>query len=190
MTAPLPAFVDCETDGVHPGRKAWEIAVIRREHDGPDFTWSWFVDINLDTADPFALRIGGFYDRHPLGRYLSGLESKEPEYSVAYADEYESARRVARLTHGRQPWGAVPSFDTETLAGLLRDNFLTPAWNHRVRCVETLTAGHLGREVGGLSDCAKELGIVVPEGAAHTALGDAQTAREIHDFIMTGGGDV
>ena len=30
MSTPL-VFIDTETDGLHPGRKAWEIALIRRD---------------------------------------------------------------------------------------------------------------------------------------------------------------
>lgn len=33
MSTPL-VFIDTETDGLHPGRKAWEIALIRRDHLG------------------------------------------------------------------------------------------------------------------------------------------------------------
>jgi len=59
-------FIDTETDGVHPGRKPWEIALIRRDETG-EHEQSFFVDIDLSTADPFGLRVGRFYDRHPLG---------------------------------------------------------------------------------------------------------------------------
>jgi hypothetical protein len=38
MTAPL-CFVDTETTGVHPGRRAWEVAIIRRDPDGYEEEW-------------------------------------------------------------------------------------------------------------------------------------------------------
>lgn len=64
MSAPL-CFVDCETDGVHPGRQPWEVAIIRREPDGPQDVVRFFVELDLSTADPFGLRVGRFYHRHP-----------------------------------------------------------------------------------------------------------------------------
>jgi DNA polymerase III epsilon subunit-like protein len=49
-----------------------------------------------------------------------------------------------------------------------------------------LTAGHLGREVGGLAACAEALGIEFPEQEQHTALGDARVALAIYDKILRG----
>lgn len=79
---------------------------------------------------------------------------------------------LARFTHAGRDWISD------------RYQFGVGGWSHRLRCVETLTAGHLGREIGGLSDCAAALGIDTP--AAHTALGDARTARAIWDAILGG----
>lgn len=179
-TAPI-AFLDCETDGVHPGRWPWEIAVIRREPDAADTEHHWFVDVDFaDTPDGFGVRVGGFYERHPLGQYLSGAVTVHD--ARATLSPYAAAQAVARATHGALIVGAVPNFDTECLDRMMRSQGILPAWKHRLRCVETLTAGYVGREVGGLADCAKELGIEHPD--AHTALGDARTALAIWDRVM------
>lgn len=191
MTLTICAL-DVETDGVHSGRWPWEIAAIRREPDGTQTEHHWFVDVDFtDTPDGFGVRVGGFYDRHPVGRYLSGRDDEDPTRLSAVAgpaskpsllSPYAAAQQVARVTHGALIVGAVPSFDTECLAAMLRTQGLLPAWKHRLRCVETLTAGHLRREVGGLKDCAAALGIEHPD--AHTALGDARTALAIWDAVM------
>lgn len=192
MTTPL-VFLDTETDGVHPGRKPWEIGMIRVDEAGTTET-TFFVEVDLATADPFALRLGRFYDRHPAGRILSGLDQITHDTPTTWRapvrnrpevlDTSEAALRVARWTHGAHIVGAVTNFDTETLTPLLRGAGLTPAWDHRLVCVESLTAGHLGRLVGGLASCATALGIEFDPDTEHTALGDATTAKRIYDQIM------
>lgn len=178
MTAPL-CFVDTETDGLHPGRKAWEVALIRRELDGRETEESFFLTIDLSTADPAGLRIGRFYERHPLGRRLSHPAAAAAPKVRAITS---AIPLIARMTHGARIVGAVPNFDTEVLERILRENGLTPAWRYQLVDVETLTAGHFHRHVGGLAKCAEALGIQVRD--EHTALGDARTARAIYDAIM------
>lgn len=184
MTTTPIVFLDIESDGLHPDRQAWEVAMVRRDEKGQHET-QFFVDIDLQAADPFGLKVGGFYERHPYGMYLSG---RIPDFSFGFKDDGEflrprdAAHEVARWTHGATIVGAVPNFDTETLAGLLRANKLIPAWSHRLRCVEAITAGHLGREVGGLSACAEALGIEHID--KHTAMGDVRAAMAIYDRII------
>lgn len=178
MTGPL-CFVDTETDGLHPGRKAWEVGLIRRETDGTELEETFFLSIDLSTADPSGLNVGKFYDRHPMGRRLSHIGRTA---TATVKPITQAAPLIARLTHGAQIVGAVPNFDTEILERLLREQGLTPAWHYRLICVETLTAGHLRRHVGGLGKCAEALGI--PVEGAHTALGDARTAMRVYDAVM------
>lgn len=181
-------FLDCETTALHPDRLAYEVAMIRREEDGDETETSFFVDVDLSDAEPKALQIGRFYERHPYGQYLSNRRRLAPAYTDtqmgAYLPPRIAAPEVARMTHGAYLVGAVPSFDAETLAGLLRRHELLPGWHHRPRCVESLTAGHFGREVGGLRHCAEALEIEVDPEAEHTALGDARLARSIWDLVM------
>jgi len=40
--------------------------MVRREPDGSEREVSFFVEIDLSTADPFGLRVGRFNERHPL----------------------------------------------------------------------------------------------------------------------------
>ena len=75
MSDPI-VFLDTETTGVHPGRKVWEVGMIRREPSGREREISLMVDVDLSKADPFGLRVGRFYDRHPYGQYLAGLRGK------------------------------------------------------------------------------------------------------------------
>jgi hypothetical protein len=74
---------------------------------------------------------------------------------------------------------AVPSFDAGHLKRLLGH----APWHYQLRCVETLTAGRLGRECGGLAKCLEALGLE-PNPAAHTAEGDAEAAYRIWKHLM------
>lgn len=213
MSSPDPAaaplvFVDTETDGTHPDRKIWEIAIIRREPDtdrgpGRETTWQSFVEIDLGAANPFGLRIGRFHERHPYGRYLSGQTSEYPEVDADdetmthldpnYLSALPAAEKIARLTHGAHWIGMVPGFDAEAVAALLRFQGLTPTWDYHLTDVRPLAAGYiLGR--GGDASTAMptaELSSLcgVPEAAEderHTALGDARWTMRLYDAITSG----
>jgi hypothetical protein len=195
VSTPTPiVFLDTETDGLHPNRKPWEIAMIRR-HGEFQGEAAFFVDIDLSTADPSGLRIGGFYERHPLGRSLSGLEDFDPVASWSnpeFKNRAEAARMVARMTHGAHLIGAVPNFDTEVLDRLLRAQGILPAWHYHLQDVETLAVGYLrgqGKPVPALPWKSDELmaaiGVEVPsDEQRHTAYGDAKWAMRTYDKIM------
>lgn len=216
MTTPI-CFVDTETDGVHPDRKVWEVAIIRRE-DGEDKSTQFFVDMDLSTADPFGLKVGRFYDRHPLGRHISGSKSgitswsniglaldppppsQYDQTSLGCVSDADAALIVARWTHGAHLIGAVPSFDAEVLARLLRDNGLTPSWHYHLIDVEAMALGYLhllrtlnlgenGKDADlplpwRADDLALACGIEpVSEDQRHTAMGDADFVRRWYDQI-------
>ena len=192
-------FVDTETDGVHPDRKVWEVAMIRRETDGTENEIDFFVEIDLSTADPFGLKVGRFYDRHPLGRYLAGKGVAMPapyDDGNQYLSTAEAARMVARYTHGAHLVGAVPNFDAEVLARLLRDELLTPSWHYHLVDVEALMVGalvssHFRTDVPlpwRSDDLSRDLGVEPPsEDERHTALGDARWAMRCYDTVLGGG---
>jgi hypothetical protein len=202
MTAPL-AFVDTETTGVHPGRVPWEIAIIRREPDGEESMWVGQVDDpDLSNADPFGLKVGGFYERH----WQYGNKGSTP----LVASEETAARIVEEATRGAHIVGVVPNFDTETLDAMLRRHRLIPAWHYHLIDVEALAVGYLhGRitearmHVGDEApmdrwttalplpwrsdDLSRACGVEPPsEEDRHTALGDALWAKRWYDAIVGG----
>ena len=188
----LLAFCDTETSGIHPGRLPWEIAILRREPDGTEQETSFFVEIDLRDADPFGLRVGRFYERHPLGCNLSGAEYPEARAQQLVEPE-AAARRVARMTHGAHIVGAVPNFDTEVFDRLLRDHGLCPGWHYHLVDVENLAGGFLAGQGTPIQppwksdDLAAALGLPpIPEDERHTALGDVKFARAIYDRVMGG----
>jgi hypothetical protein len=170
------AFLDTETTGLHLNRRPWEVAIIRRDRADIEPECSITIqvaDIDLSDADPAALRIGRFHSRHGLNLH-----------AAKWMTEAEAAHIVELWTRDAVIVGAVPSFDTETLAAMLRRHRLVPGWHHRLRCVETLASGRLRREVGGLKDAAKALGVPVDESVLHTAMGDARLAAACWDAVM------
>lgn len=191
MSAPI-CFIDTETDGVHPGRKPWEIALIRREPDGTERETSFFVEIDLSTADPFGLKVGRFYERHPYGRFLSGLDG----YDIGDLSPMSApvaAECVARWTHGAHLVGAVPNFDSEVFDRLLRDHGLAPSWHYHLIDVEALAVGYVAAKGTPVSPPWSSdtlmgiLGVAIPaEKDRHTALGDARWAMRTYDAVMGG----
>jgi DNA polymerase III epsilon subunit-like protein len=162
-------FVDCETTGLDPGRhEVYEIALI--ETDGSEHLW-WVKPEHLETAELGALVVGRYYERRPAKATSAAKVAGE----------------VARLTAGRQLVGACPWFDAGFLEAFLRRHGQAPAWHHRHRCVESMVAGKVGRDAGGLRSSAMALGVAIPEeDDLHTALGDARLARAIYVTIMAG----
>lgn len=174
--------VDTETLSLRWDRLAWEIAMVRRWPDGNVVECQFFLDVDLRRADPNALEVGGFWLRHPRGVLLStGRKTADVATGLEVA-----AERIVRLTHDATIVGAQPWFDTHVLQRLLHGQGLSPSWHYRLVDVEALTAGHLGREVGGLANCAAALDVPFPEAEQHTALGDARCALRIHDRVMGG----
>lgn len=181
-------FTDCETTGIHPERQAWEVAMIRRDGVGQRRI-EFFIDVDLSQADPFGLQVGGFYDRHPMGRRLASGSSGA---SRSYTEE-RAAYRIAEWTHGAHIVGVNPSFDTSTLEPLLRSHGLIPAWNYHLIDVGPMAYGwllHAGTRVDlpyRSDDLGAALG-VTPLAAEkrHTAMGDAEWVMAMYD-AMTGG---
>jgi DNA polymerase III epsilon subunit-like protein len=172
-------YVDTETISLDAAPDViWEVGLVKE--DGTEC--HWFLPVDLGRADTYALKVGGFHDRHPHGYHTPHdlVDDDGPHVTNRRTFAYD----FARLTAGCILVGAVPSFDEARLRLLLRANGACPDWSHRVRCVETLTAGHLRREVGGLKDCARALGVPVDIDSLHTALGDARLARDIWQKVM------
>ncbi|RBO87557.1 3'-5' exonuclease family protein [Nocardia puris] len=197
-------FLDTETTGLHADRRAWDIAMIRRDADGHQRELQMFVDVDLSSANLRSLHIGRFYDRHPLYNRADGQ----------FYTESAAAYSVEEWTRGAHIVGAVPNFDTECLAAMLRRHRLCPAWHFHLIDVEALMVGYLHGQatvaerapaVFGADptaqllrdhatvpwksdDLSRAIGVEPPvEGERHTAMGDARWCMRIWDKITAGG---
>lgn len=193
-------FIDVETDGLHHGRRIWEVAMIRREPDGAETPKRMFVGIDLRDSDPYALRLGGFWDRHPAGRKISGKEPSPVDSDVVYC-KHDAAKAIMRTTFGAHLVGVNPAFDADTIAGLLRAEGYHPAWHYHLIDLIALSYGYLNglaaagaRPPGILApppfrsdDLAVACGVAPPTVAErHTAMGDARWAQRWYDTIVGG----
>jgi hypothetical protein len=162
MSAPI-VFADTETTDIGPRRLAWELAMIRREPGGTRSEFQAYIEVDLSDANPFALGVGRFYDRHPLGRWLSagpvstvGLTAGPPLVDSArvertttpvttglYITQRQAALAWCRWSHGAHLVGAVPNFDTEVMGWASRAAGLTTGHHYHLADVENLITGWL-----------------------------------------------
>ena len=162
--------------------------------------------MDLGVADPFALKIGGYHERHPKGYDRPWPCDDTMTWPMAFSEEF------AKLTRGAHLVGAVVSFDEERLRKLLKDNEACPEWHYHLIDVENLAAAHIAGEWNainqlGLGDPwadgpthgnlaialslpwdSEALSIAVgvdPEDFdRHTALGDARWAKAIYEMVL------
>ncbi len=196
-------FADTETSGLtRPylpgGRVIWDYAHIARHPDGHEERVQLFVriaDLPPGVAgkprdlpeDVFqGLIVGQFWDRHPeiTGRTPVGsLVVSEATLAEIIATSY------GRGSGGRPALvGCVPAFEDLGMAELLiRHGYTTSEtpWHYRLVCVENLAAGRLREPVGwDPHDMARRLGLDLSRYTKHTAMGDAEFARDLYDAVM------
>lgn len=146
MTTSPIVFLDTETTGLHPDRRAWEIAMIRRDEFGERDITIQVSDVDLSHAEPKGLQIGGFYERHAA--YRPDADNIAGRPFVAGSDtfwmtESQAATEVEQWTRGAHLVGAVPDFDARTLDPMLRRHGLIPAWHHHLMDIEAMAVGWL-----------------------------------------------
>lgn len=184
MNAPL-VIVDTETTSLRRDRRAWEVAMIRIDGDGITEWQSYIRDVDLSEADPASLKIGRFHERHPSYR-----PDRLAPGDLAHFEEGASGV-IENWTRGTTIVGAVPNFDTEVLADMLRRHNMVPAWHYHLIDVETLVAGwlHAMPRVDWLNenlsddllvlpwksnDLSRAVGVNPDDFDRHTALGDCK----------------
>lgn len=187
--------IDTETTSLRPDRRIWEIGLIvtgpptdirwRDPAEVEDGHYRWFIDrdgLDLGNADPFALKIGGFYDRHPQMTPVEGVVKSEADV----------LRAVEMLTRGAHLLGAVPNFDADVLDRRMRAHGIAPSWHYHIIDIETLAIGFLrgrGDAVPELpwksDDLSRLVGVEPPSDEdRHTALGDARWALRVWQAVM------
>lgn len=176
------AFLDLETTGLSLDDDIWEFAAIVREEDGTETTCHMFIQHDYlkcaKLPEPFR--------SDHQARFAPGALAEPQE---------AAAKRIAALLADRiHIVGAVPNFDTERIALLLRRFGLTPGWHYHLCCVENLVVGYLAAQGEALAppwssdDLSTRMGVDVEKYDRHTALGDAKWARDLYDAVMSAGG--
>jgi len=170
-------FLDTETTGLSLSDDIWEVAMIVREGTGPDAEYHALVE-------------------HDERKAVMLPESFLADYRKRYSPDRAAPRQavaaaVREYTESAHIVGAVPNFDTERLAILLRRHGLEPAWRYHLIDVETLAVGWLAAQgirpelPWGSDEVSRVCGVEPPgEDVRHTALGDARWARDLYDAVM------
>lgn len=177
-------FLDTETTGTHRGYRPWEVAMIRRESSGEESEITIFIateDLDLASADPEALDIGGFSYRHPQngGRL-------EPGQVLCTGDE--AAALVRQWTGTATVFGVNCSYDTVGLDGLLARASLTSTWFYAPQSIDAIAYGYALKSMPNPPRSSEPLslacGVDIPgPDERHTAMGDAQWVRRWFDAL-------
>lgn len=178
-------FVDTETTGVDPRfRRAWDIALIRRENNGYERSITIFVkleDLDLERADPEGLSIGGFYSRHPQ----HGGSLAHGQYLL---DENAAARLVQDWTAGSALYAVNVAFDADVLLTMMARQRLQPRWTD-TRDIRKYARRHItssGNSAAGTEDLSVQCGVALPAPhVRHTGMGDADWVKRWFDQMCT-----
>jgi len=180
------AFTDTEATGTDRARHyAWDIAVIIREPGMADSVHQWFIQPDLSTADPMALRIGRYYER--TAGLLPPLSRKQGRKWAAPA---KLAPELARMLDGAVLVGANPSFDAAFIGRLLRAHGHLLTADYHMLDLGSLVLGWnrgTGRSLDGplkMDAAIRACGLDPASYEAHTALGDARAVRDCWDIVM------
>lgn len=186
-------FVDTETTHLDLAvARPWEIAMIRRNPDGTEYSLHLMIgNVALAKADPKALAVGGFADRHGPDFTLGGHDWVQESSAADLVSEFtapsQDGQRVALV-------GSNPSYDAQVLAGMLRRHGHEPQWDHHTHDLVTWTLATLAGSIVDHSSMPERsyalsaaVGAEPPApGVRHTALGDAEWVRRWWDQLMTG----
>lgn len=214
IAQPRLCWLDTETTGLLDAHRPWDVALILRDAHG-DMPYQWFIhalDLDLANADPAALEVGRFWERHPHGprlAELTGRDLRELSLNGHRGDRYLydlpmlGTRRtfsVANWIHNMMPeraliLGSNPAFDQGMVGRMMRRASVDPTWHYHPVDVPTLITGWLlgnpsfdlkvpGPVIGMKSDqlCAA-IGIDLNGYERHTALGDCELFRDAFDAI-------
>lgn len=186
-------YLDTETTGLNPRvHHPWEVATIVDEPGKAPVERVWLLSVDLTDADPRALEIGGFWERHPQGTG-EGVPS-EPR---------KTSRELARILAGAVVIGSNPGFDKDMLTPFLAEHGQVWAAHYRPVDVITLGAGFMYASAAlpaGPGDphalpfstaaVSRRFGIDPDAYDRHTALGDCQWVKALYEAITgkeTGG---
>jgi len=177
MVAPI-VFMDTETTGLGPEDQIWEIAAIRLDPDGTHTEFHAFVihDYALAANLPDSFRAD-----HGA-RYFANQAITAREMCLELRVLFNAPEDYSQRAHVA---GAVPSFDTERIAKLMRRYGLDVPWHHHLIDVEVLAAGMMRTSPPWDSDdLSRLIGVDPDQFERHTALGDVRWAMAFYDAVL------
>jgi len=173
-------FIDCETTGLSLDDDIWEFAAIRLNGDGSELTEHLFLQHDERKAQFLPLSFFQDYKaRFPVGADWTDV------HALPFAAEI-----IQNITLGAHIVGAVPSFDTERLAKLLRAQGLEPKWHYHLIDIENVVVGYLAGRGELMSppwksdDLSRAIGVDPEKFERHTAMGDVEWVKAQWDMVM------
>jgi hypothetical protein len=205
-------FLDTETLGLDPDAPVWEFAAVRRFADPESAGHFGSLKYGPHGAEADVC----FTIQHDPKGWVDGFPAEfAADYHARYDEttawcERAAAHEIDAFTRGAHIIGAVPSFDTERLAKLLRRNGMEPSWHYHLIDVENIVVGWLhgvaaraideAREWGEEPDPAllerrldppwkseqlsRAIGIDPDDYARHTAMGDVLWTKAQWDTVI------
>lgn len=195
MTRKMPThdvFLDTETGGLRWDDKVWELGMVvdRPATPDPELHLLHVADFNAADADPMALQLGGFFQRHP--GYAGGAdEFADHGLSDAWLDtpvrhfqlfEAGLGRYVEPIIRDARIIVCNAVFDVPRLTAAFARVGVPWTGHYRVICATTYAAGAAGLDPSAPNDAIGEaLGVARGTGGTtHTALADSLYARELY----------
>jgi hypothetical protein len=187
-------FMDTETLGLHRKAPIWEFAAIRREPDGEEATFHFFIE---HRPGKWLKQLPDQFKTDYLERYHRAVTHPSPS-DPPVLDRARAIELIDQATAGAHIVGAVPSFDTERLARLMRGNWLTqllrkgtePSWHYHIIDIENVVVGYLSgygtpAPPPWKSDqLSLAIGVDPEKYARHTAMGDCLWVKAQWDALM------
>lgn len=186
-------FADTETTDLNTATKEiWEHAALRLEPDGrARVAVAMQTAPDLSAANPFSLRVGHFYARHPGfgGDSLNVAGRGDPLPDML--EEPALASHIEEVTRGAAVYGMVPSFEVSGYERLLARHRLCFGGHYQPWDIEAVLAGWLKGRADALgspvadtlrmppfdsSELSRAAGIDPGWFARHTAWGDVAWA--------------
>lgn len=187
------AFTDCETTHLSSEiGEAWEVAVIRREHDGTQAEHVWqFRPLDMSAANPESLKIGHYEERFAVPEDCGAAYTADGD--IDPMTRTDAITEVIEILRGATIVGSNPGFDDRFLRKLV--GLGNHQWAYRPTCIAILAEGFLrgmdpqwvaAQEANGpISSRAlsRRLGVEPPGDDAHQALADARWAMAVYDAV-------
>lgn len=200
---PKIVSVDLETTGLLSGsHEVWEVGIVPAD-SGREHIHYQFQPTELETAEPQALQVGGFYERFDWisdprfarDMLVEGVivdeeeQTEKPSGHKAVTGAGEATWKIAKELEGATLLGLnVGSFDAPFLAALLRRYGHSPTWSHRSLDLGSFAAGAWGAKqpLSGraISDRLEKHGI--ENRGVHNAYNDALWNLDAYNFIREG----
>lgn len=183
---PDVVIMDTETTGLAHEDHIWEFAAIRLAENGTTSRYHFFVQHDLAKAEQLPDSFRADHD----ARYNASIALTPSQFVQILQPVFAGRPHII---------GAVPNFDTERLARLLRHYGIDrELWHYHLRDIENIATGYLygraslGDEAARValdnaddSDAlSRAVGVEPPgDGVRHTAMGDVEWAYAVWQAV-------